>query len=219
MAGSRLWRQEDILPSEAVEKAEVGIIGVGGIGSPLATTLARMGIGNLTVWDPDIVELHNLSTQAYRTSNVGRAKVEALIEGLAEFGRGKYQGHKKEWDGTTKRILVSGVDSMAARKAIWEKIRYNPKVELYIDGRMGAEVGRIFSLSPIDPEKVAAYEATLIPDERALEEPCTRRAIGYTVQVLSGLMARQVGKFLTGEPLPYQVVIDLVTLTICQIKP
>jgi molybdopterin-synthase adenylyltransferase len=53
------------------------IVGVGGLGVPAAWTLARAGIGHLTLVDPDPVELSNLPRQViYRDSDLGKPKAE-----------------------------------------------------------------------------------------------------------------------------------------------
>jgi hypothetical protein len=59
----------------------IEIIGAGGIGSPLAETLATMGF-DLTIWDKDIVEAHNISNQNYYPDQIGECKVKALLDTL-----------------------------------------------------------------------------------------------------------------------------------------
>ena len=56
----------------------VAICGAGAVGSTLAESLARQGVGFLRVIDFDRVEARNLATQTYTTEDVGRLKVEAL---------------------------------------------------------------------------------------------------------------------------------------------
>lgn len=57
----------------------VGIAGCG-MGSQVAVTLARLGVGILVLVDGDTVEAHNLNRQAYLTGAVGRNKAQALAE-------------------------------------------------------------------------------------------------------------------------------------------
>ena len=61
------------------------MVGVGGLGCPAATSLARAGVRRITLADPDRVELHNLHRQPlHRTGDVGRLKVESGRERLLE---------------------------------------------------------------------------------------------------------------------------------------
>ena len=50
---------------EKLKQATVGIAGVGGLGSAVATALARVGIGTLIIADFDVVEPSNLNRQQY----------------------------------------------------------------------------------------------------------------------------------------------------------
>jgi hypothetical protein len=112
-------------------------------------------------------------------------------------------------------LVISGVDSMSARQAIWQgAIRYRSNVELYIDARMGAEVCRIYSVRPSDPEDVRNYELTLYDDDQATDDACTARAIIYNVLSIAGLIANQVKKYAKGERLDREVILDLKTLTL-----
>ena len=65
-------------------QASVLIIGVGGIGSHVAVSLARAGVGHLHLIDFDVVEASNLGRQYYTYDDVGHVKVEALARHMRE---------------------------------------------------------------------------------------------------------------------------------------
>ena len=59
----------------------VAVVGCGGIGSYLATGLARLGVGTLTLIDPDDVERSNLPRlNGARLGDIGHAKVQVMQE-------------------------------------------------------------------------------------------------------------------------------------------
>ena len=72
-------------PGQAkIRATRVLVIGAGGLGSPVALYLAAAGIGRLGLVDDDLVSLSNLQRQIlFRTSDVGRPKVEAGKDALA----------------------------------------------------------------------------------------------------------------------------------------
>ena len=65
--------------------ATVAICGLGGLGSHIAISLARAGIGKLILMDFDRVDISNLHRQQYKAAQVGRYKTEALSENLKEM--------------------------------------------------------------------------------------------------------------------------------------
>ena len=65
--------------------ATVAICGLGGLGSNIAVSLARAGIGKLILIDFDRVDVTNLHRQQYKASQVGRYKTAALTENIKEI--------------------------------------------------------------------------------------------------------------------------------------
>ena len=94
MDDSQLLRysRQILLPQIGIEgqqkllAARVLVIGVGGLGSPVATYLAASGVGHLVLVDHDSVELTNLQRQPiHSTGTLGLAKVESAKRAIAEL--------------------------------------------------------------------------------------------------------------------------------------
>lgn len=67
------------------QNASVAVCGLGGLGSNIAISLARAGIGRLLLIDFDCVDITNLNRQQYKATQVGRLKTDALAENLKEI--------------------------------------------------------------------------------------------------------------------------------------
>jgi len=65
-------------------RSEVAVFGCGGLGGYIIEELARLGVGRITVVDPDVFEEHNLNRQLLCTQELlGRKKVDAAVQRLA----------------------------------------------------------------------------------------------------------------------------------------
>jgi len=207
-------RQADLVDTEALE-TPVTLIGCGGIGSFTALALAKLGCVHLTAYDDDLVEDQNIPNQLYRLGDVGQLKVERLADIIRTFtGTGIEARPERIQSQRLQGIVVSGVDSMEARRRIWERsIRFKAGVVAYIDARMGAEVSRIYTVRPADPDHVRFYEKTLYSDDEAWQFPCTAQAIVYTSFGIASLVAGQVKRVAMGEAWKREIIFDQKTLT------
>ena len=64
----------------ALSKAVIGVAGLGGLGSNIALSLARVGVKKLVLADFDVVEPSNLNRQQYFIRHIGMQKTQALKE-------------------------------------------------------------------------------------------------------------------------------------------
>jgi steroid delta-isomerase-like uncharacterized protein len=70
----------------ALRDATVVVLGAGGLGSWTMAGLACAGVGRIVAVDDDTIELSNLNRQVlYRTSDIGRRKVNVAAEALREL--------------------------------------------------------------------------------------------------------------------------------------
>ncbi len=75
--------QVDITGQQRLRDARALIIGLGGLGSPVAMYLAAAGVGTLVLVDDDVVDVSNLQRQVlHRESDIGRPKVDSARDHL-----------------------------------------------------------------------------------------------------------------------------------------
>lgn len=211
---TRYMRQSGFLATDMLN-TKLNVIGAGAIGSFTALTLAKMGFNDLSVWDADTVESHNLPNQFYRECDIGKAKVTALKEIVQAFTGTEIKSHQEMFkDKNISGITISGVDSMDARIEIWRKIKFNMRVPLYIDARMGGEVMTVIAVNPMNVPDIGRYESSLYPSKDALKLRCTQQAIIYTLLHVAGYVANMVKRFVMNEGYSEQVIFDAKTGTV-----
>ena len=202
---------------------KVTVIGCGGIGASTLLTLATLGIPHFDLWDPDIVEPRNVASQLmFRPCDVTRPKVVVAQETLLSYGvpevtihEGEFHAdeHADELDG----IVISGVDTMAVRKDIWQAIAWNPSVALYLDGRIGGEHWQLNSVDPNGLDDIEWYEQfQLFDDADAAPLPCAERAVVYPAVMLGAAMVANITRFQRGLPLEQMLMGDMKTMTLAK---
>lgn len=192
-------------PAQYADK-RVLIVGVGTIGSHLALTLGRMQVA-LTLYDHDSIEEHNLATQSYNASDIGKAKIAAVMEQLVAIGgEAEHNAYKEEYAGhdTGADIVVSAVDSLDARRAIAQGLIDKKMKVPIVDGRVGQEQVEVYYF-PTAKEWLAQ-----LPEEGDTD-PCGARFTAYTANVAAGLMANNVKRLLMGQQPPNRIIYDAAT--------
>ncbi len=144
------------------------LAGVGGLGSTVATLLARLGPVHLELWDPGVLDEPDLNRQLlYRPSDLGRPKVEAAEEAIAAMNpevrvivhkqaisAETWQAvHQLQDDTGIDRVLIDCLDSFAARAEL-DQIQALDSVPLIHAG----------------VERWYGQVCTLIPGERSLRD-------------------------------------------------
>jgi tRNA A37 threonylcarbamoyladenosine dehydratase len=82
-------RSAMLLGEDGIDKlaaARVAVFGVGGVGGYICEALARAGVGELHLFDNDVVSLSNINRQIVALhSTVGRPKVEVMKERILDI--------------------------------------------------------------------------------------------------------------------------------------
>ena len=92
--------------------SKVLIIGVGGLGSPVAELLSRAGVGTIGIVDDDKVSLSNLHRQSlYTSSSIGKLKVKIAKEEIKKINNNiKVKTYRFRLDSKNLKKIISDYD-------------------------------------------------------------------------------------------------------------
>ena len=196
-------RQIDVLDVPRLARIPITVIGAGAVGSFAVLALAKSGAQRIVVYDDDSIEPHNLPNQWYRLKDVGRLKVQALHDLVFDMTGVRIEVVPERFTGRpATEVTVCAVDSMDVRIDLWRQL--HPRPSLYVDARMGAEVGTVKCVGPFG----SWYEDTLYPSSEALHAPCTARATMYCASGLAAFIASQVAQYASDRPTRPEMTID-----------
>ena len=190
----------------------IHVIGAGATGSWVVLQLAKLGITNITVWDDDVVEAHNVPNQAFGLRHIGASKVDALRE-IIDQQTGTRIKIKRERV-TNQRlsgVVFMMIDTMSGRKEIWENsIRMKSAVKHLIEPRMGLEVGRVYNVNPIDLKHVASYENTFYGDDVAEVSACGNSMTVITsAMLIASMCVKQLLNVHNNVELDNEIIIEM----------
>ena len=162
---------------DRLNAARVLVIGLGGLGSPVAMYLASSGVGHIVLSDYDVVELSNLQRQiVHRSGDVGRNKVESARDTLLALNPA-IEVTPIHWaldddldsEVAAATVVVDATDNFESRFALnaacW---RHGTPL---VSGAAIRMEGQIAVFDPRDPES-PCYRCLYSDDERAEGEPC-----------------------------------------------
>lgn len=217
---NRFKRQKDLVSEKIFDNA-VTIVGVGGIGSFLTLTLAKMGFPSISIYDFDMVEDHNLPNQFYRISDINGLKTGALATLVRDFTGTNVTTNSRHWlaSRNTKGILISCVDNMDAREAMFEYAVENPKqVPWFIDGRMGRLQAEIYVVNTSKKSDIATYRKRLWKESEVEAIPCTEKAIIFNVLFIASIICAQLKLALEGKLYKPAIIADLENVELTYFK-
>lgn len=119
--------QLDVAGQERLLAASVLIVGLGGLGSPIALYLAAAGVGHLVLADHDRVDLSNLQRQiAHDEQSIGTLKVDSAAARLKALNGDievrtiaeKLEGSELDAAISQVDLVIDGTDNFAVRYAI-----------------------------------------------------------------------------------------------------
>ena len=191
-----------------LERSSVAIVGVGGLGSPVALYLAAAGVGRLGLIDDQPVELSNLNRQIiFEECDVGRPKVEAAagrirlldpairLDELAENVRASnITGLLAEYD-----LVVDGTDAFETKFLLNDAAVLLHKT--LVHGAVLQWGGQVTTVVPGGPCLRCLFQEPPEPDQ----VPSCEEAgiIGAATGVVGSVQAEEALKVLlgVGEPL------------------
>jgi molybdopterin/thiamine biosynthesis adenylyltransferase len=205
----RFIRQSGLVDA-SILKTQIVVIGAGGIGSFTTLALAKMGFEDITVWDYDMVEEHNLPNQFYPSGLVGQAKVSALARVVKDFTDIEISTVKGEYKGEPiNGLVVMAVDSMSARKLIFDSNINREECIGFIDGRMGGNQLEVYSVLKKNTLDARLYKRTLCTDAKAADVRCTEKAVMYNVLTIASWVANQARLMLSDKEYKRALILDL----------
>jgi hypothetical protein len=146
-------------------KNRIHIIGCGSVGSTVAELLARFGLTNVSLYDFDIVEEHNLANQMFTTKNLYKPKVEGVYDRWVEINPEAARTIKLYGDGWTGQKLNGYVflcvDNIELRKKIVEENKYNINIEAMFDFRTALDTAQHYAADWSKHESVKALLETM----------------------------------------------------------
>ena len=207
------YSRQIMLPSIGIEGQErllqsrVLIIGLGGLGSPVALYLAAAGVGSLTLVDFDKVDLSNLQRQIiHRNDRIGMPKVESArlsLQAINPDCRVETIDHRLEGEALVQAVaeanlVIDGSDNFTTRFAINDAcVAARTPLVSGAAIRMEGQIS-VFSGQPGDP----CYRC-LYGGGAELDEACSANGVlAPLVGIIGSMQATEAIKVLTGAGAP-----------------
>jgi adenylyltransferase/sulfurtransferase len=186
--------------------SRVLVIGLGGLGSPIAMYLAAAGVGHIEVCDFDTVEISNLQRQiVHGTPDIGRSKVASAVDRLRSLNpeieivgiEGALEG-----DALIDRVgaadaVVDGSDNFGTRFAVNEaSVKTGTPL---ISGAVIRMEGQITTFIPGEADS-PCYRCLYKDDDEEMQTCSQNGVLAPVPGIVGSIQATEVLKLLIGLP-------------------
>lgn len=191
-----------------LRQSSVLIVGLGGLGAPVATYLTGAGVGHIGMVDVDTVSESNLQRQVlYTEAEIGRSKLEMAARRLAsQSASTRFTTHCCRLTALNAADLISGydlvvdcTDNYATRFVIDDACARLGKP--WVHGAIGEFIGQVTVFTPGGGKRYT----DLYTDREALTaaQPGVHGVLGAVPGVIGALQASEAIKLICrfGEPL------------------
>lgn len=211
-------------PEELTDR--IHIIGCGSVGSTIAENLARFGIKNMTLYDFDVVEPHNIANQMFTSEDIGKPKVQALAEYLEKINPAITDGLKIVDKGWTPGRRMAGyiflaVDNIDLRREILQSCIGNTYIKAVFDIRTRLTSAQHFAADMSQPDLVQALMNSMAFSHEEAKEatpvsacnvtlsvaPTIRVIVAYAVtNFINFVQGKGIHKFIEADAFSYDVL-------------
>jgi len=194
----------DVAGQERLLGSRVLLVGLGGLGSPLALYLTAAGIGHLTLVDDDRVDASNLQRQIlHGEADIDRAKTASAADRLRALNpaiklrllEDRLEGERLDEAVASVDLVVDGTDNLATRYALNRACLQHRRPWV-----CAAAIRFEAQITCFDPrlETSPCYRC-LWPDAEELEMNCAENGvIAPLVGSIGALQALEAIKLITG---------------------
>lgn len=192
---------------------KVVVIGAGATGSWLVLMLAKLGIQDITVYDFDVIEEHNIPNQLYGIEDIGKLKVEALAHFVEQQTGTVINAIADRFE--SQRLsgyVFCMVDTMAGRDKIWKySAKLKSAIALYTEPRMGLDTARVYNVDPMNLTHHKRYEDCFYSDDEAEVSACgTSMSVITTALTTASWCVRQLIEHNAGREVSNEILIDVM---------
>ena len=187
-----------------LKQSKVCVVGVGGLGNPIVTRLAAMGVGTLRIVDRDVIELSNLHRQTmFNEDDVGQVKVETAAKKLRKLNPDivveELPVSINDYtaldviDGCD--VVIDALDSVDARYALNKAC-----IEKKIPFVTGAAVGVTGQSFTILPKESACYHCLFPSLDEDSMPTCSIEGVHPSIlSIVGGIEVSEAVKIITGK--------------------
>ncbi|MEM7492716.1 MAG: HesA/MoeB/ThiF family protein [Pseudomonadota bacterium] len=184
-----------------LKAASVSIIGAGALGGPCALYLAAAGVGQIELWDDDLVDRSNLQRQVqFSEADIGQPKVKVLAERLrAQNPAVQVMEQYQRFDSETVlagEILIDASDNFATRFALDDMAHRTGRY--LVSGAASRWSGQVAVFASGIDQTSPCYRC-FVPEEPPEAEACDEVGVlGALTGTIGTAMALETLKLITG---------------------